>query len=140
MATKKKSKKIEATVAPVETPDIATPVEAVVEKPFEGRYFDGGVILPDGRWTRSLKSCKGTCEYIAKSGKKIECAVVDYRRCKDNTVLYRLVFIDRTNKERVTGTPQKDRDGNLTVGFFARMKGEQKPLSGYIESIRLFPV
>jgi hypothetical protein len=138
-ARKSKSKAI-AIIEPAATTTNPPIVATVVEQPVEGRYFDGGVILKDGRWTRSLKSCKGVAEYVTKAGKRMVAAVKDYRRCKDGTILYWLVFIDRQNPERVCGFPQKDKDGNLTVGFPAKMQGTQKPGSGFVTSVKWFAV
>ena len=137
MATKKKSKKSEATVAPV----VETPVVAVIEQPvFEGVPFRGGVILQDGRWTAALSGCKGTCEYISKAGKTLICAVLDYRKIKAGTMMYTLVFLDRNNPERVTSTASKDRWGNTQVGFPAWVQAEAKQGAGYIKSLNLFKI
>lgn len=140
MATKKRTKKSEAIVAtPVETPVVAQTVEAVVET-FEGVPFRGGVILKDGRWTASLKGCKGTCEYISKAGKTLICAVLDYRKIKAGTMMYTLVFLDRNNPERVTSTASKDKWGNTQVGFPAWVQAEAKQGAGYIKSLNLFKI
>lgn len=118
-------------------------VEAVVEPPvapvetFDGTPFRGGVILKDGRWTAALAGCKGTCEYMSKAGKKLICAILDYRRIKAGTMMYTLVFIDRTNPERVTSTASKDKWGNTQVGFPAWVQAEAKPGAGYIRSLSL---
>jgi hypothetical protein len=116
---------------------VAKPVKATVDAP-SGTPFNGGVILGNGYWTRSLESCKGVAQYLSKKGNTMVVAILDYRKIKNGTTMFTLVFIDKKNPDRVSGRVSRDRYGNLQVGFPAWLQDEAKEGAGYITEIQWF--